>query len=180
MWKPILLLLALHQSDCSAIAPLPPGTLIELTTSEPLVAGVTAEGETVLLDVAEDVRLFPRQRPLIPASSKVLARVRVSRPAGRMVGRARLHLEFLEILTPDWCRIPIRAKLVAVNGRRVEQVILGRGHPKRDAFLLLFPLTTVYQILRLPARGPQLRLPPETTFTIKIERETGPPPPRPL
>src|SRR5262249_18454976 len=49
-----------------------------------------------------------------------------------------------------------------------EDVIVGRGHPRRDVFALLFPPTTLYQLIRLPARGPKLTMGEEEQLAIKL------------
>src|SRR5262249_43058667 len=49
-----------------------------------------------------------------------------------------------------------------------DNVVWGRGHAKRDLVALLFPPTTVYQLLRIPSRGPKLIITNETAMTIKF------------
>src|SRR5262249_12554054 len=49
-----------------------------------------------------------------------------------------------------------------------EGVIIGRGHPRRDTLALLFPPTTLYQLIRLPARGPKLTIRDEEQLVIKL------------
>ena len=46
--------------------------------------------------------------------------------------------------------------------------MVGRGHARRDLFELLFPPTTIYQLIRIPSRGPSLVLDAETPITIKL------------
>jgi hypothetical protein len=47
-------------------------------------------------------------------------------------------------------------------------VVWGRGHAKRDLVWLLFPPTTIYQLLRTPSRGPKLEIDNETPLTVKL------------
>src|SRR5262249_44813322 len=92
-----------------------------------------------------------------------------SNQAGRFWGRAKARVLFTSILTPDFCEYPIDGKLIEAKNNQVhDEVIVGRGHAKRDVLALLFPPTTVYQLLRLPSRGPKLTLDEEVQLTIKI------------
>jgi hypothetical protein len=76
---------------------------------------------------------------------------------------------FTSILTPDYCEYPIDATLIGTKKYEVhEGVITGRGHPRRDALALLFPPTTLYQLIRLPARGPKLTIREEEQLVIKL------------
>src|SRR5262249_61208901 len=76
---------------------------------------------------------------------------------------------FTSILTPDFCEYSIDATLIGTKKYQVrEEVIIGRGHARRDAFALLFPPTTLYQLIRLPARGPKLTIREEEQLVIKL------------
>src|SRR5262249_29227061 len=76
---------------------------------------------------------------------------------------------FTSILTPDFCEYSIDATLIGTKKYQVrEEVIIGRGHARRDAFALLFPPTTLYQLIRLPARGPKLMIGEEEQLVIKL------------
>jgi hypothetical protein len=92
-----------------------------------------------------------------------------SSEAGRLWGRAKAHLVFSSILMPDFCEYPIDATLIGTKRYQVrEEVIIGKGHARRDALALLFPPTTLYQLIRLPARGPKLSLREEEQLVIKL------------
>jgi hypothetical protein len=89
--------------------------------------------------------------------------------AGRLWGRAKAQPVFTSILTPDYCEYPIDATLIGTKKYQVhEGVIVGRGHPRRDVLALLFPPTTLYQLIRLPARGPKLTIREEEQLVIKL------------
>jgi len=89
--------------------------------------------------------------------------------AGRLWGRAKAQIVFNSILTPDNCEYPIDATLIGAKKYQIhEGVIIGRGHPRRDALALLFPPTTPYQLIRLPARGPKLTIREEEQLVIKL------------
>ncbi len=92
-----------------------------------------------------------------------------SSQAGRLWGRARARPVFSSILTPDFCEYAIDARLISAKKYEVrDEVIIGRGHARRDAFALLFPPTTLYQLIRIPARGPELSIGEEEQLVIKL------------
>jgi hypothetical protein len=152
-------------AECPAY--IPAGVTIRVLPDEDLTAGLSS-GPTILT-VASDVRFFPNRPPLLARGSKVLASIVESKQAGRLVGKARLHMTLNSILTSDLCEYPIDAKIIEAGRQKVEDnVVLGRGHWKRDIVTLLFPPTTVYQLLRFPSRGPKLVIDNETAMTIKF------------
>src|SRR5262249_34294078 len=130
-------------------------------------AGVSA-GPTILT-VNSDVRFFPNRPPILARGSKVLATIVESKQAGHFHGKAHFRLALSSILTSDFCEYPINAKIIEASRRKVQdEVVWGRGHARRDLVALLFPPTTVYQLVRLPSRGPKLIVDNETPMTIKI------------
>jgi len=154
-----------NAADCAAY--IPAGVTVRLLPDEGLTAG-TSSGPTILT-VAADVRFFPNRPPLLARGSKVLATIAESKQAGRLWGKARLRLTLDSILTSDFCEYPIDAKIVEAGKQKVkDNVVFGRGHWKRDIVTLLFPPTTVYQLLRIPSRGPKLSISNETAMTIKF------------
>jgi hypothetical protein len=154
-----------NAADCAAY--IPAGVTVRLLPDESLTAGASS-GPTILT-VAADVRFFPNRPPLLARGSKILATIAESKKAGRLWGKARLRLTLDSILTSDFCEYPIDAKIVEAGKNKVEDnVVFGRGHWKRDIVTLLFPPTTVYQLLRIPSRGPKLSISNETAMTIKF------------
>src|SRR5215510_9056187 len=142
-------------SDTSCSMNIPAGTIIRVYPDERIVAGTTSG--PLLFTVAADVRFFLNRPPILPRGSKILGKMEYSSQAGRLWGRAKVQLVFSSILTPDFCEYAIDARLIGTKKYQVrEEVITGRGHARRDAFALLFPPTTLYQLIRLPARGPKL------------------------
>jgi len=172
IWSVTLIVLAIHAPMTYAApvecpANLPAGITIRVTPDEKLLAGLTT-GPTIF-SVTSDVRFFPNKPPLLARGSKVLANIIESKQAGHFHGRARVRLALTSILTSDFCEYPIDAKIVEAGRSKVEDgVIIGRGHAKRDALALIFPPTTIYQLLRLPSRGPKLLVDNETSLTIKL------------
>jgi hypothetical protein len=146
---------------------LPAGMTIRMSPDEKLAAGVTA-GPTILT-VTSDVRFFPNRPPLLARGSKVLGTILESKQAGHFYGKAKVRIALTSILTSDFCEYPIDAKIVEVGKYKVSDgVIIGRGHAKRDAFALVFPPTTIYQLLRTPSRGPKLVVDNEVPIVVKL------------
>src|SRR5262245_14397955 len=147
---------------------LPAGLVIRIEPDETLVAGKT-DGP-LLLTVTSDVRLFPGKPPIVPRSSKVFAKTVESKQAGRLWGRAHYSLAIDSILTPNDCEYSIDAKLIEAAKFKInkKESIVGKGHARRDVVLWLFPPTTLYQLIRLPARGPKLVLDEESTLAIRL------------
>lgn len=172
VWTATLAWLAVNLSIANASpaecpANLPAGTIIRIFSNEKLTAGVTSG--PIVFSVGSDVQFVPNQRPLLSKGSKVLGQIVESQQAGRLWGKARAHIVLTSILTPDFCEYPIDAKIIEAGPFNVaDNVVWGRGHAKRDAFLLSFPPTTLYQVLRIPGRGPKLVLGTETPITIKL------------
>jgi hypothetical protein len=106
---------------------------------------------------------------LLARGSKVLGTIDESRNAGRIYGKARLKITLRSILTSDFCEYPIDAKIIEAGRYKVEdEIVFGRGHAHRDLVAFLFPPTTIYQLLRIPGRGPKLVLSNETPLNIKL------------
>ena len=154
-------------SDTSCSINIPAGTIIRVYPDERIVAGTTSG--PLLFTVAADVRFFLNRPPILPRGSKILGKMETSQEAGHLWGRAKARIVFSSILMPDFCEFPIDATLIGTKKYQVrEEVIFGRGHARRDALALLFPPTTLYQLIRLPARGPKLSIREEDQLTIKL------------
>jgi hypothetical protein len=152
-------------TECPAY--LPAGVVIRMFPDEKLVAG-SSSGPTIFT-VTSDIRFFPNRPPLLARGSKVLGTIIESKDAGHFYGKARLKITLQSILTSDLCEYPIDAKVIEAGQHKVkDEVILGRGHAERDVIALLFPPTTMYQLLRIPSRGPNLKLDNETALNIKL------------
>ncbi len=146
---------------------IPAGVVIRILPDEKLTAG-SSSGPT-LFTVSSDLRFFPNRPPLLARGSKVLGTIVESKEAGRIYGKARLRITLTSILTSDLCEYPIVAKIIEGGRHKVEdEVVFGRGHARRDLVALLFPPTTIYQVLRTPSRGPKLALNNETPLNIKL------------
>ena len=151
--------------ECPAY--LPAGVVIRVLPDEKLTAG-SSSGPT-LFTVSSDLRFFPNRPPLLARGSKILGTIVESKEAGHIYGKARLKITLRSILTSDLCEYPIDAKIIEAGRLKVEgEVVLGRGHAHRDFVALFFPPTTIYQVLRIPSRGPKLVLDNETPLNIKL------------
>lgn len=160
-------LAGVHASAAECPANIPAGVIIRVLPDEKLIAG-TASGPTILT-VTSDVRFFPNRPPLLARGSKILGTIAESKQAGHFYGKAHLKIALNSILTSDFCEYPMTGKIVEAGRQNVKQdVVIGRGHAHRDILALLFPPTTVYQLLRIPSRGPKLVLDNETPLTIKL------------
>jgi hypothetical protein len=152
-------------AECPAY--IPAGVVIRILPDENLTAG-SSSGPT-LFSLSSDLSFFPNRPPLLARGSKVLGTIAESREAGRIYGKARLKITLRSILTSDFCEYPIDAKIIEAGRYKVEdEVVFGRGHAHRDLIAFLFPPTTIYQVLRIPGRGPKLVLSNETPLNIKL------------
>jgi hypothetical protein len=156
-----------HATVTECPAYIPAGVVIRILPDEKLIAG-SSSGPT-LFTVSSDLRFFPNRPPLLARGSKVLGTIVESKEAGHIYGKARLKITLRSILTSDFCEYPIEAKIIEAGRYRVQdEVVLGRGHAQRDVVALLFPPTTIYQLVRIPSRGPKLVLNNETALNIKL------------
>ena len=96
--------------------------------------------------------------------------------AGHFIGRSSIDLRIQEIITPTGESYDgLTTKIIDVAKKKGEKgevkrdgIIQGPVHRERDAFLLLFPPTTIFQLLATPKRGPDVILPVETRLYVKL------------
>jgi len=96
--------------------------------------------------------------------------------AGHFVGRSSMEIRLQEIITPTGeVYDGVSTKIVEVAKKKGQKAVVksdgglqGPGHAKRDTFFLLFPPTTVFQLLATPKRGPDVVLPIETRLHVKL------------
>ena len=156
---------------------IPEGTILPVILNETLNTARVQDNDPVLLSLAEDVRAGGHRGPiLIPRGSSVVGRVVRSQRAGHFIGRSQLDVRIQEIVTPAGeVYDGLSAKIIDVAKKKGEKGevkadggIQGPVHRGRDAFLLLFPPTTVIQLLLTPKRGPDVVLPVETRLYVKL------------
>src|SRR5262245_20727 len=156
---------------------IPEGTILPVILNETLSTSRLEENDPILMTTAEDVRSGSRRGTvLIPRGSNVVGRVVNVERAGHFVGRSQLGLSIQEIITPAGeVYDGLSAKIVDIGkakgqkGKvRVNGGINGPVHRQRDTLLLLFPPTTLFQLLATPKRGPDVVLPAETRLYLKL------------
>ena len=156
---------------------IPEGTILPVVLNETINTAKIQDDEPVLLSLAEDVRASGRRGPiLIPRGSNVVGRVVKADRAGHLFGRSSIDLRVLEIITPSGESYDgLTTKIIDVAKKKGEKgevkrdgIIQGPVHRERDAFLLLFPPTTLFQLLATPKRGPDVILPVETRLYVKL------------
>ena len=156
---------------------IPEGTILPVVLNETLNTAKLQDNDPILFSLAEDLRTAGRRGPvLLPRGSSVVGRVVVSERAGHFVGRAQMDIRVQEIITPTGevydgvsSKIIDFAKKKGQKGEvKADGGIQGPVHRKRDTFFLLFPPTTLFQLLATPKRGPDVVLPIETRLFVKL------------
>ena len=87
-----------------------------------------------------------------------------------------MDIRLQEIITPTGeVYDGVSTKIVEVVKKKGQKAVVkadgglqGPGHAKRDTFFLLFPPTTVFQLMATPKRGPDIVLPVETRLHVKL------------
>jgi hypothetical protein len=156
---------------------IPEGTILPVVLNETLNTAKVQENDPVLFTLAEDVRAAGRRGPvLLPRGSSVVGRIVTTDRAGHFFGRSNMDIRLQEIITPDGeVYDGVSTKIVDVVKKKGQKAVIkpdgniqGPGHAKRDTFFLLFPPTTVFQLLGTPKRGPDVVLPTETRLLVKL------------
>jgi hypothetical protein len=156
---------------------IPEGTILPVVLNETLNTAKIQENDPILLSLADDVHMAGHRGPvLIPRGSNVVGRIVRSDRAGHFFGRSSLDIRVQEIVTPTGivydglsAKVIDIAKKKGQNGEvKADGAVQGPTHRTRDAFLLLFPPTTAFQLLATPKRGPDVILPVETRISVKL------------
>ncbi len=156
---------------------IPEGTILPVVLNETLNTARVQENDPVLFSLAEDIRAAGRRGAiLIPRGSDVVGRIVRSQRAGHFIGRSQMDVHVQEIITPTGeVYDGLSAKIVDVARKKGEKGevkadggIQGPVHRTRDTFLLLFPPTTLVQLLSIPRRGPDIVLPVESRLYLKL------------
>lgn len=156
---------------------IPEGTILPVVLNETLNTARVQENDPILFTLAEDIRTAGRRGPvLIPRGSSVVGRIVMTDRAGHFFGRSSMDIRLQEIITPTGeVYDGVSTKIVEVVKKKGQKAVVkpdgglqGPGHAKRDTFFLLFPPTTVFQVLATPKRGPDVVLPVETRLQVKL------------
>jgi hypothetical protein len=155
----------------------PEGTILPVVLNETLSTARLEDNDPILFSLADDVRAAGhRGAVLIPRGSSVVGRVVRSERAGHFIGRSEVDIRIQEIITPTGevydglsTKITDVARTRGERGQvRSNGQIQGPVHRERDTFFLLFPPTTLFQLLATPKRGPDVVLPVETRLYVKL------------
>jgi hypothetical protein len=163
----------------SAGAPdmIPEGTILPVILNETLNTARVQDNDPILFTLADDLRAAGHRGPiLIPRGSDIVGRIVKSQRAGHFIGRSELNIVLQEIITPTGeVYDGVSTKIIDITKRKGEKGdvkadggIEGPVHRGRDAFLLLFPPTTLFQLIATPKRGPDVVLPVETRLHVKL------------
>jgi hypothetical protein len=156
---------------------IPEGTILPVVLNETLHTAKLQENDPVLFTLAEDIRAAGRRGPvLIPRGSSVVGRIVMIDRAGHFVGRSNMEIRLQEIITPTGeVYDGVSTKIIDVAKKKDQKgevkadgTLQGPVHRKRDAFFLLFPPTTVFQLMATPKRGPDIVLPVESRLSVKL------------
>jgi len=154
----------------------PEGTILPVVLNETLNTKKVQDNDPILLTLGDDIRAAGHRGPvLIPRGSNVVGRIVKSERAGHFIGRSQLDIRVQEIATPSGAVYDLTAKIVDLGKTKGQKgevnadgVIKGQVHRGRDTFLLLFPPTTLFQLLATPKRGPDVVIPVETRVFVKL------------
>jgi hypothetical protein len=156
---------------------IPEGTILPVILNETLNTAKVQENDPILLSLADDIRTSGRRGPvLIPRGSEVVGRIVRSQRAGHFIGRSHMDIAITEIITPNGDVYDgVSAKIIDVSKKKGEKGevksdggLQGPVHRERDTFFLLFPPTTLIQLMATPKRGPDVILPVETRLSVKL------------
>jgi hypothetical protein len=156
---------------------IPEGTILPVVLNETLNTARVQDNDPVLFTLADDIRAAGRRGPvLIPRGSSVVGRIVLTKRAGHFIGRSGMDIRLEEIITPSGeVYDGVSAKIVDVAKKKGQKGevkadggIQGPVHLQRDTFLLLFPPTTIFQLLATPKRGPDIVLPVESRLYVKL------------
>jgi hypothetical protein len=156
---------------------IPEGTILPVVLNETLNTAKVQDNDPILFSLADDIRAAGHRGPvLLPRGSNVVGRIVMSERAGHFFGRSQMEIRVQEIITPTGevydgvsSKIVDFAKKKGQKGEvKADGGLQGPVHRKRDTFFLLFPPTTLFQLMATPKRGPDIVLPVETRLYVKL------------
>src|SRR6185295_18079387 len=156
---------------------IPEGTILSVVLNETLNTAKLQDNDPVLFTLADDIRTAGHRGPvLIPRGSNVVGRVVLTDRAGHFFGRSNMDIRLEEIITPTGeVYDGVSTKIVDIAKKKGQKgevkgdgSLQGPVHRKRDTFFLLFPPTTLFQLMATPKRGPDVVLPVETRISVKL------------
>src|SRR5215475_12892740 len=156
---------------------IPEGTILPLILNETVTTARLEQNKPILFALADDVRAGrPTGAVLLPGGSYVVGKVMKSGRAGHFFGRAKLDVRVQQIITTTGgvydglsTKVVDIGKIKGQKGKvKANAEIHGPVHRERDTLLLLFPPTTLFQLMNTPKRGPDVVLPVETRLFVKL------------
>lgn len=156
---------------------IPEGTILPVVLNETLNTKKVQDNDPILLSLGDDLRASGHRGPvLVPRGSSVVGRIVKSQRAGHFFGRSEMNIVVQEIITPSGQVYDgVSTKIIDVDKKKglkgevkADGGIQGPVHRGRDTFLLLFPPTTLFQLMATPKRGPDIVLPVESRLYVKL------------
>jgi len=156
---------------------IPEGTILPVILNETLNTAKVQENDPILFSLADDIRTAGHRGPVVlPRGSSVVGRVVLTDRAGHFFGRSHMDIRLQTIVTPNGNIYDgVSTKIVDIAKKkgekaevRVDGQLQGPVHRERDTFFLLFPPTTLFQLLATPKRGPDIVLPVESRLYVKL------------
>lgn len=155
----------------------PEGTILPVVLNETLNTAKVQDNDPILFTLVDDVRAAGHRGPvLIPRGSDIVGRIVKTQRAGHFIGRSEMNIVLQEIIAPTGeVYDGVSTKIIDFDKKKGQKGevkadggIQGPVHRERDAFLLLFPPTTLFQLMATPKRGPDVVLPVETRLHVKL------------
>lgn len=167
----------------------PEGESLALELRDPLNTKTTRKGDVALLKTTQEV--IVDGRVAIPKDTTIRAEVVEAKRPGRLFGRAKIKLEFREVIFSDGTSLPLTANLTRAGwwdpsgkgerGRGYDVARVGQGAAegallgailggKRSAARGAAAGTAISAIAVLLERGPDLDLPSGMMFEIELAK----------
>jgi hypothetical protein len=159
-----------HARDLPAVTrdvAVPAGTLLECTLSEPKFSSATTSVGDPFLCYPRNLQEFGQ--PVFPRGAYLVGHLEDAKEPGHFVGKGFLKMTMDRIGLPA-TDIPVRAKVIAVAGYKVDKdgKVIGHGHPTRDVVEWMLPPLWPWKVLTLPAKGPRPTLKGEVRIILRV------------
>lgn len=145
----------------------PAGTLLECTLSEPRFSSATTSVGDPFLCYPRNLQEFGQ--PVFPRGAYLVGHLEDAKEPGHFVGKGYLKMTIDRIGLPA-TDIPVRAKVIAVAGYKVDKEgkVVGHGHATRDVVEWMLPPLWPWKVLTLPAKGPRPTLKGEVRIILRV------------
>jgi hypothetical protein len=149
---------------------IPAGNLLHCTIDDPTISPKTAQvGDPVLCHLSQFTEFG---HAAFPRGSYLAGHLEAAKQPGHFIGKGYLDIVFDHIGLPN-TDSDLNARIVAAQGQHVDKQgdIMGRGHAKRDVIEWMIPPLWPWEVITLPARGPQPKLNSEQMITLKVMQD---------